>query len=319
MTYTITEQNFMYRFGMCLLRALRPLILTLVAASCLLGLPEHSVSRAATAEVVDDTGAVVRLKTPARRIISIAPHATELLFAAGAGAWIVGVSAFSDYPEAAREIPRIGDAERLDFERIVALKPDLVVVWASGNRSSDIERLEEFGLSVFRSEPQSLESIATNIERLGLLVDRADIADAVAATFRQQVEAFGASRRQVRTLRTFFQIWHTPLMTLNGQHLISEVINLCGGENVFAELGPLVPQIDMEAVIARNPEVILSSGSTPDDLETLKSMWRPFKNLAAIRQNNVYLVPADLISRQSPRVLEGAQFLCNALDSARTI
>jgi len=298
----------------CCVRSLAP-----VAAACLLfvvaGLSVAATPNA-TLEAIDDTDALIALPQPARRIISIAPHTTELLFAAGAGRWVVGVSRYSDYPEAARQILRVGDAERLDFEKIIALKPDLVVAWANGNRSTDIARLEELGIRVFKSEPRTLEMIATNIERLGVLTATDDVANNTAADFRQGIAALKESRRKMLPLKTFFQIWQSPLMTLNGQHLISEIITLCGGRNVFAELGPTVPQIDMEAVIQRDPEVILSAGSSDSDLETLRSLWKPFKNMAAIRQNHVYLLPADVISRQSPRVLSPFGRIFNA-DTSR--
>ncbi len=268
--------------------------------------------------VEDDTGTIVELAKPAMRVISIAPHATELLFAAGAGNQVIAVGEYSDFPEAAKLLPRVGDAERLDFEQIVSLKPDLIVAWASGNRSVDIERLEAFGLHVYKTEPRTFELIATNIERLGQLTNHSDIAAKAASNFRAKTARLRETRRGAARVKTFYQVWKSPLMTLNGDHIISEVIELCGGENIFRDMSALVPQVDIEAVIARNPAVILSAGDSKQDLDALKSYWLRFPDLAANRTGALFSLPTDLISRSGPRIVDGAEALCAALDAARS-
>ncbi len=265
-------------------------------------------------EVQDDAGKIVSVAKPARRIVSLSPHATELLFAAGAGSYVVGVAAYSDYPQAADDIPRIGDASGLNLEQIVGLRPDLVVAWKSGNPPRVVKRLEELGIPVFRSEPRSMGDIAENIEDLGMLADTLDVARRESADFRLRYSDLRSRYAHRKAVGVFYQIWHSPLMTVNGQHLISDVIQLCGGINVFSNLPTLTPQIDIEAVLQANPTAIVAAGLNDS---TVLDGWKKWTYVDAVKKDNLFLIPYNLIARQSPRILDGAERLCVALEKVR--
>ena len=265
-------------------------------------------------EVQDDAGKIVSVAKPVRRIVSLSPHATELLFAAGAGPYVVGVAAYSDYPQAAGDIPRIGDASGLNLEKIVGLRPDLVVAWKSGNPPRVLKRLEELGIPVFRSEPRSMGDIAENIEDLGMLADTLDVARRESADFRLRYSDLRSRYAHRKAVGVFYQIWHNPLMTVNGQHLISDVIQLCGGINVFSNLPTLTPQIDIEAVLQANPTAIVAAGFNDS---TVLDGWKKWTYVDAVKKDNLFLIPCNLIARQSPRILDGAERMCAALQKAR--
>ena len=264
--------------------------------------------------VQDDTGRRVSVAEPAQRIVSLAPHVTELLFAVGAGALIVGTPEYSDYPEDAKRIPRIGNASGLDLERIAALRPDLIVAWQSGNPSWVLDRMLRSNMTIFLSEPHKIEDIATTIERLGLLTGKAEVARQASQRFRERYRSLQSRYAQREPVTVFYQVWSDPLMTINNAHLISAVIRLCGGVNVFADLPLLVPRISVEAVLQAQPQVIVAAGAK--DSRALVS-WRKWTQLPAVRKGNLFLVPYEEIARHTPRVLDGAERLCSAFDQAR--
>ncbi len=277
-------------------------------------LPSAVVSTAVSAAVntVDDSGHRLTLPSPATRIISLAPHATELLFAAGAGERVVGVSAYSDYPPQAAKLPSVGDSLRVDLERIVALKPDLVVGWKSGNHPAQLARLRALGIAVFESEPRHFEDIASSLERLGTLVG-SDAGHRAAASFRSQLNALRA-RYSTRTLVTvFYQIWPSPLMTLNDTHIVSEAIRLCGGVNLFGKLKPLVPTVSREVVLNADPQVIITSNEDAHVFDR----WRMFTQLSSVRRNQLFSVNSSVMNRPGPRMLDATARLCEQIDSAR--
>jgi len=268
----------------------------------------------AAVSVVDDTGRTITLPSPAKRIVSLAPHATELLFAAGGGQAIVGVTDFSDYPEQARRIPSLGNGQTLDLERIVALKPDLVVGWNTGFASGQLARLESLGLPVYRSEPRSFPAIADSLETLGRLTGNESTGRAAAAAFRARLEALQARFRDRQRVSVFYQIWRAPLMTLNGSHLVSSALALCGGDNVFAGLPQLAPAVTEEAVIKADPEAIIASTGEQDDV---LAGWKRFPGMRAVRRGNLLTVDGALLNRAGPRVLDGTEQLCRRLDEVR--
>ncbi|MDH3901070.1 MAG: cobalamin-binding protein, partial [Gammaproteobacteria bacterium] len=208
--------------------------------------------------VVDDAGQQITLERPAQRIVSLAPNITELVFAAGAGGRLVGVSEYSDYPDAARSIRRIGGGSGLDLEAIAGLRPDLVIAWQSGNPSQPVKRLLELGFTVFISEPRHLQDITESLRRFGRLAGTDAVAARQSSDFEHRHEQLKRRYSDQEPVSVFYQVWDRPLMTVNGQHLISDVIRMCGGRNVFAELPALAPQITIEAVLAANPEVIVT-------------------------------------------------------------
>lgn len=271
---------------------------------------------AAPLSVTDDSGATVILPHPAQRIVSLAPHATELLYAAGLGERIVGAVSYSDYPEAARAIPRVGAYNNPDLERIVALAPDLIVGWSSGNPPPQIEKLRRLGIRVYLSEPHELEAIPATIERLGRLGATERIADRAAAEFRHHHTQLRTRYSTQAPIGVFYEIWNRPLMSVNDEHLIGKVIALCGGRNVFGALPALTPTLSEEAVLAAAPEVIIASGMDAARPEWLDD-WRHWTQLPAVKHGALYFIPPELIQRHSPRILLGAQQMCEQLEDAR--
>jgi iron complex transport system substrate-binding protein len=281
----------------------------------------YSFSAHATITVTDDTGAPVSLTAPAQRVISLAPHVTELIYAAGGGSKLVGAVSYSDYPPEAKQIPRVGDNKALDLERIVALKPDLIVVWRHGNAQAQLDRLRELNIPLFFSEPHQLDDIAATLGKLGQLLGTSSTADAAANAYRQEIARLRLRYASRAPVSVFYQVWDQPLMTLNGTHMISDVITLCGGRNVFAKLQPLVPTVSTEAVLAANPEAIItaSAGATkPDTPLPQLDTWRAWPSLKAAARNNLFAIDGDLINRPAPRLAQGAAQLCEDLDVARS-
>jgi iron complex transport system substrate-binding protein len=266
--------------------------------------------------VTDDTGQQVALRKPAQRIVSLAPHITELLFAVGAGAAVVGTSDFSDYPEAARAIPRVGGGGGLDLEAILALRPDLVIAWESGNPAGQSRRLQQLGLPVFFSEPSRLEDIIFSLERFGQLTGRREEARVQVRAFADRLEALRRRYSGRDEVSVFYQIWERPLMSVNRQHVVSDVIRLCGGRNVFADLSALAPQIDSEAVLAANPDVIVVGDAAGEPAASLVA-WRRWPELKAVSQRHLYTIQRELLVRHTPRLLEGAEQLCRLLEGVR--
>jgi iron complex transport system substrate-binding protein len=284
-------------------------ILPLVLALC------ASMAQAAVS-VVDDSGRQVVLARPAQRVISMAPHVTELLFAAGGGARIIGAMNYSDYPEAARRIPLIGSNSQIDLERVIALKPDLLVVWQSGNTARQIAQLASLGIPVFHSEPRSLGTVETSLLRFGRLLGTENIAEGAAAQFRAKVNGLRTRYASRPPVTVFYQAWDNPLFTLNGEQIASDAIRLCGGRNIFADLKTIAPQVSTEAVLQADPEAIVGGKRyTPQDRGL--SIWKPYQAMTAVRRNNLFSLDGELITRPGPRVVDGAAVLCARLEEAR--
>jgi iron complex transport system substrate-binding protein len=284
-----------------------------IVLSVLLGLP---MLAAAEIKIQDDIGEVVRLAAPAKRIVSLAPHVTENLFAAGAGAMIAGVVEHSDYPEAAKHLPSVGPYSRLDLERVIALKPDLVIAWESGNAKGNVEKLRALGLTVYVTQPNDMNDIALQIETLGKLAGTEKVANAAAQQFRHRLAGLQKQYSDKPPVRVFYQVWKQPLMTVGGQQIISKGIRLCGGENVFGQMSALAPTVSVEAVLAAKPDVIVASGMEEARPEWLDD-WQRWKTLPAVANGHLYFIPPDLIQRHTPRLLEGMERLCGFIDKAR--
>lgn len=267
--------------------------------------------------VTDDGGASVTLNRPAARIISLAPYTTELLFAAGAGQKIVGAVRYSYYPEAAKNIPRVGDTNKLDLERIVSLEPDLIIAWKS-NAAADTEMLRNMHIPIYVSEPPSLEAIADTIIDLGKLSGTVETAKLSGKKFLDKLTELKnrySSKKPV--ISTFYQFWNDPIYTINGKHVISDVIQLCGGRNVFANMPNVSAQVSLEAVLSANPDVIIASGIDATRPAWLNE-WNKWPEIKAVKNHRIYYIPPDLIQRQTPRILEGAAMMCGFLDDARS-
>jgi iron complex transport system substrate-binding protein len=251
---------------------------------------------------------------PATRIVSLAPHLTELAFAAGAGDRIVATVEYSDSPEAARRIPRIGDAFLIDFERVLALRPDVVLAWNTGTPPATIERLQRFGLRVELLSTPRLHDVAVAVRRIGEIAGTQSEAESAAETFERDIAALRAGYRDREPVTVFVQINERPLYTVNDQHIISEIVALCGGRNVFGNLKDLAPAIGLEAVIAAKPQAILSVDESQPDAARA---WQAWKHVPAVRARNIFDLPSDDLARPSTRLATGARAMCHALDTAR--
>ena len=264
--------------------------------------------------VTDDTGATVSLREPARRIVTLAPHAAELVAAAGAGRALVGVIRGSDYPPDVRKLPVIGDANALDLERIAALAPDLIVTWP-WTTPAQVAGLRERGVAVFEANARTVDGIAADIERIGTLTGTSATAGAAAASLRQRIARL-AGAGSGDPLRVFYEVSEQPLFTLGGGHLVSQAITACGGRNVFAALDIPAPQVGIEAVLAADPQVIIA-GTDGAVRPRWLDAWTRWPALAAVRAGALYAVDANLLHRPGPRFVDGIEQLCAAMGQAR--
>jgi iron complex transport system substrate-binding protein len=283
------------------------------------------VGAAVAATHLDDSGHAFEAARPPQRIVSLAPSLTELVFAVGAGDRLVGVDQSSDFPPAARSIARIGDHARIDIERLVALKPDVVLAWRHGNPSRELAQLQALGLPLFHLEPRRLDEVPRALERLGALLGRAAQGGEAARALRAELERLRIAHSACQRVDVFYQVWREPLLTLNDDHLVSDVITLCGGRNLFASLPQLVPQLSIESVVAARPEAMLTTRIQAEDGEGARrepddpafGTWRRFESLPAVRRRWMFTLPGDTISRQGPRIAQGARAVCEALQTVR--
>ncbi|MEH6438187.1 cobalamin-binding protein [Massilia sp. DD77] len=273
-----------------------------------------AVQAQAAVTVKDDAGRPVTVAKPAERVISMAPHVTEMLFSAGGGKRIVGAVTYSDYPEAAKSIPRIGSNREVDLERIIALKPDLIVAWMHNSSERQIEMVKQLGVPVFQSDPQTLENIPDNLLRLGQLMGTEVEAKASAAQLRQQLASLRARFANRPTVRTFYQVWDKPLYTLSGKHIVTDALRLCGGENIFDKLNVVAPMVTVESVLQADPEAVIG---TAEKNYGGVGLWEPYRTMLAVRRDNLFTLDGDLLNRAGPRMIQGAAALCEKLELAR--
>lgn len=283
--------------------------LLLIPALCATQLQAH-----AAITVHDDDGKPVTLQKPAQRVIALAPHVTEMLFAAGGADKIVGAVSYSDYPEAAKQIPRVGDNRQVDMERLLSMKPDLLVIWRHGSSERQVEQLRQLGIPMFHSEPKKLDQIADNLEKIGKLLGTEAAANAAARELRQKLAALRAQYSARPPVRTFYQVWDKPLYTLNGEHIVSDALKLCGGQNIFADQKVTAPVVSVEAVLEADPEAIF--GTAEKDYGGV-NLWRPYKTLKATRQDNLFTIDGNLLNRAGPRMIAGTAVICEKLEEAR--
>jgi iron complex transport system substrate-binding protein len=284
---------------------------SLLAAAALIA---AGIARA-DVRAIDDAGVEIVLTRPAQRIVSLAPHLTEQLFAIGAGNRVVATTDFADYPAQARALPRVARAHSVDLERVAAARPDLIVIWGSGFPPATLAALRRLDAPLYVDEPSSLDGIATSMLRLGRLTAAPDAADA-AANFRAAIGRLRdryASRREVSA---FYQVWPQPLMTLGGRHVLSEALRVCGARNVFERLAPIAPQVAMEAVLAADPEMIITAEPGGIDRGAL-SVWKPFAEQRAVAAGHLVTIDADRINRHTPRLADELAVLCERIDAVR--
>jgi len=248
------------------------------------------------------------------RIVSLAPNLTEIAYTAGAGDAIVGTVEYSDYPEAARRLPRVGDAWRVDMEQVLALHPDLVLIWPSGTPVAVIDQLRRLGLKVVVVPTFRLADVPSALRSIGALAGSVATAERAAQAFERDIAAQRRDHADREQLSVFIEIDDEPVYTVNGQHVISEVVQLCGGHNVFAGLPQIAPPVALETVLQHDPQVILSTDDTIDDPQ---AQWSRWPRLRAVRAGTIYSLPADLVTRATPRLAQGVRVTCAALDDAR--
>jgi len=265
--------------------------------------------------LMDDAGQTFVFARPVQKIISLAPHITENLFAAGATSQVIATVTYSDYPEQAKQIPVIGDHSKYDLEAIIKLKPELIIAWKSGNPVDQVQQLKKLGFKIFVTDPYSLEDVAKNIQSMGRLMATESIAGEQAKKYLEKLKNLATEYKNKTRLNVFYQVWNEPLITINKKHIINHVIDLCGGNNVFEDLPVLAPRVSIESVIMKNPDIIMA-GMAEGREDWLKN-WRQWKTLTAVKQQHLFTINADWITRHTPRILLGAEKMCDYLDQVR--
>ena len=283
-------------------------ILAILVAGSLVGAAQAAVT------VRDDAGQAVTVSKPALRVISMAPHVTELLFAAGGGSRVVGAVNYSDYPEAAKSIPRIGSNREIDIERVIALKPDLIVAWMHNSSERQIDLVRKLGVPVFQSDPQSLDSIPESVLRLGRLMGTDAAANTTATQLRKQLAGLRAQYAKRPPVRTFYQVWDKPLYTLSGKSILTDAMRLCGGVNIFDDLNVVAPIVTIESVLQANPEAIIA---TAEKNYGGVELWKQYGSVQAVRNKNLFTLDGNLLNRAGPRMIEGTAAMCEVLEQAR--
>jgi iron complex transport system substrate-binding protein len=266
--------------------------------------------------VQDFSGREVTLDQPAKRIVALAPHIVENLYSAGAGDKLVGVVSYSDFPDEAKNVPEVGTYNAFSLEQVLALNPDLVVMWGSGNGMQTLSTFEALGIPVYVSELRQLSDVPKSIRNLSQLAGTPAIGEAEASRIETELNALQRRYGEKRSLSVLYQIWNDPLQTVNGEHLISEIIALCGGHNVFGDASSLAPRVSIESVLLRDPDAIVASGMGEARPEWL-DQWRAYPSLTAVADEALFFVNPDHLQRPSARIVLGARSLCQQLDQIR--
>ena len=266
--------------------------------------------------VLDFSGREVTLDQPAKRIVALAPHIVENLYSAGAGDKLVGVVSYSNFPDEAKNVPEVGTYNAFSLEQVLALQPDLVVMWGSGNGMQTLSKFEALGIPVYVSELRQLSDVPKSIRNLSQLAGTPAIGEAEASRIETELNALHRRYGEKRSLSVLYQIWNDPLQTVNGEHLISEIISLCGGYNIFGDARSLAPRVSIESVLLRDPDAIVASGMGEARPEWL-DQWRAYPSLTAVADEALFFVNPDHLQRPSARIVLGARSLCEQLDQIR--
>jgi iron complex transport system substrate-binding protein len=267
-------------------------------------------------QVRDFNGSIIKLDKPAERIVALAPHVVENVYTAGAGSQLVGVVSYSDFPEAAMSLPIVGGYAQTNLEKILQLQPDLVIAWESGNSDSSIDRIQQLGFPVYIDQPDVLDDVAKSIRDIGTLAGTSAIAEPAAQAYLSSIDEVRKKDLALQPVSTFYQVWNSPLRTINGGHIISNAIELCGGVNIYADEVTVAPIINIESILERDPEVILASGMSdarPDWLDD----WLAWPSLSAVKSENLFFVDPDHIQRHTVRIINGIKTICEQLQQAR--
>lgn len=291
----------------------RPLALASLGALLLLWVWASAV---AAATVTDDTGHTLNLPSTPTRIVSLAPGATEMLFAAGAGQHVIATVQYSDEPAAAKRVPRIGDVVAIDMEKLVALRPEVAVVWPGGGNPAQIEEIGRMGIPLYRQQVNALADIPGSLRRLGALAGTSAIAEQAARDIEARLAALSHMYESGPHPSVLMQVWNHPIYTVGGTHLMSDALRLCGVRNLFGDLRDLGPAVDVEAVVARNPDIIVAAAPPGAGPEWLAD-WRRFTTLHAVRNGNLIAFEDQRLTRLGPSVVSATEALCKVLATAR--
>lgn len=287
----------------------RPLLATSLSLAAL-------AAQAQAVSLTDDAGRALALPAPARHAISLTPHATELVYAAGAGAYLAGTVRGSDFPPAARKLPSIGDAFQPDLERLLSLRPDLLIGWQPSANSVLAGLSQKWGIPVYYSDPRRLSDIPGAIASYGKLFGTEATADAEAGRLRARLAQLRDSYSHKTPVRVFVQAGVNPLYTISDNSIIGDALKLCGAINVFGQSKLLAPQVSVEGVLAANPQAVVGGVSTAREAQSLQQDWRA-AGLPAAREGHVYALDADALYRPGPRLIDTAATLCEQLDRVR--
>lgn len=257
-------------------------------------------------------GSAFCLDQPAQRVISLAPHLTEMLFAIGAQDRIVGVVDRSDHPVEAQSLPNVGAYHSPDLERLISLHPDLIIAWASGTPAAQVSRLRELGLKVWITRGEQLDDVPRELRQLGRLTGKSNNAEQAANAFEQELATLTAMHANSRKLNGFYEIWPQPLITVSNRHFIGQAMQRCGIRNIVGDTSSATPTWSEEAVVRARPELMLTSPPARDF-----NRWRRWTDLPAVQKNALIVLPADVLMRPGPRLIEGVRALCEAADTLR--
>ena len=294
------------------------IILLILLAACDNDLPanDQKSEKSVPLQVKDFSDETITLTKPAERIIALAPHIVENVFTAGAGDKLVGVVQYSNYPEQANSLPIVGGYEKTNLERVLALNPDLIIGWQSGNSHGSLNRLKELGFSVYIDQPDSLKDVAKSISDIGILSGTSAVARPAAQNYLRSLEEIQMAYQDKIKISSFYQVWNSPLQTISGGHIISGAIEICGGVNVYANEFAVAPIINIESLLERDPMAIIASGMSsarPDWLDD----WLEWPSLRAVQAGNLFYVNPDHIQRHTIRLMSGIESICAQLDTAR--
>lgn len=266
--------------------------------------------------VLDDQGRSVTLPAPARRAVTATPHATELVYAAGAGKFLAGTVQGSNYPAAALSLPSIGSAQRPNLEITTVLQPDLLVAWQPSTPDPLGDLMQRLNVPIYYSDPRTLAEIADAVQTMGRLFGTETHAESVADALRTRLAALSARYSHSRPVRVFIQAGSQPLYTLNRHSIISDAVRVCGGVNVFGEMATLAPQIALESVLAAQPDAVITGATSPDEASRHVRTWQQY-GLPAATQGYVFSLDADALYRPGPRLIDVTEQLCQDLDRVR--
>jgi len=295
------------------------LLATLLTATLLsmtaCGDSENEVSQTSI-QIKDDAGNIITLDKPATRVIGLAPHVIENLYSAGAGKQLIAGSDYADFPEAASKLPKVSGYNTFNLEMIASLEPDLVVAWQSGTPDHVVSKIKQLGIPVYLDEPSTMEHIADSVRRLGKLTGNEGVANKAADTHLDKIQTLRDTHSGKTPLKVFYQVWSDPIYTINGKQMISDVIALCGGVNIFASEKIKAPIVSLEAIIDRDPDVIMTGSKTQTASQAL-SDWYKWSKVSAVKGENLFVVNPDVVSRHTMRIIQGAEEVCEKLDIAR--